>query len=157
MNYVEEIAKIIGVQAKDIVVTVSTPQSFECKSQQGHFLISNKGSGVALFDLICMPGCCGILVSCKSEVFPQYRNKGLGKLLNNMRYQIAQEWGYSVLLCTDVESNQPQQKILSQNGWTHLMSFKNARTANKVSMHEKIIDLKNQPTDELGFVLPNRI
>lgn len=157
MNYVDEIAKIIGAQAKDIKVTVSTPVSFECKSQQGHFHISHNGNTVASFDLICMPGCCGILVSCKSEVWSPYRNKGLGKLLNNMRYQIAHEWGYAVLFCTDVESNQPQQKILSKNGWTHLMSFKNSRTTNRVSMHEKLIDFKNKPTDELGFVLPNRV
>jgi len=96
---------------------------------------------VAHFNLQQLPGCCGICVSFYAYVFDEYRKRGLGNLLNKMRQQIAWDSLYTILLCTDVEKNTPQQKILTKNGWEKLLTFKNRNTDNMVCLHT--IELKD--------------
>src|SRR4051812_11628262 len=71
------------------------------------------GPVVALFSLVKLPGCCGVCVSYWASVLPQYRHKGLGKLLNSLRIHAARASGYTVMLCTDVTSNAYQRQILA--------------------------------------------
>lgn len=104
--------------------------------------IKNGMVDVACFSLCELPGCCGICVSYHAEVFPNFSKKGLGKLTNLLRQQIAYYGGYSVLLCTDVVSNTPQQKILTNNGWTKNLEFTNRRTNNNVALHTIKLDEK---------------
>ena len=82
-----------------------------------------------------MPGCCGIVVSSGAYVTPCFRGKGLGKLLCEMRSHIAYECKYSLMLCTDVSTNIPQQKILESCGWTKQLEFRNKKTMNNVCLH----------------------
>jgi len=85
---------------------------------------------IAQWNLNEMYGNCGILVSHRAYVFHPYRNKGLGKLLNQFRIDFAKALGYSILLCTDIESNLPQRHILTKNGWIDILKFINRRTNN---------------------------
>lgn len=133
-----------------VVVEFNTLKSFSDKTQQGRFLVKIHDKSVASFTLVAMPGCCGILISTGAWIQSEYRNKGIGKLLNLMRIQIAHEWEYSLMLCTDVTTNTPQQRILQSHNWKDLGAFLNTRTDNIVKIHT--IDIK--PTEfKLGFEL----
>ncbi len=121
-TYLNLISQIVGEEVK-------IQQSSACSD------IKCGNINVATFHLQQLQGCCGVCVSYHSSVNSKFRNKGLGTLLNKMRQQIAWDNGYTVLLCTDVESNQAQQKILTTNGWEKLMTFTNRRTRNKVCIH----------------------
>lgn len=86
----------------------------------------------ASFELHPMINCCGICVSTKAFVAEGFRRKGLGAMLNSLRIEIARLNGYGLLLCTDVESNEAQRKVLAKNGWKDVHDFVNPRTQNKV-------------------------
>lgn len=90
---------------------------------------------VAFFQLSGMPGCCGVCVSHGASVYSQYRNKGLGTLLQLLRMDIARVNGYTVMLCTDRADNTYQNKILSKNGWPKIYDFTNKRTDNLINIH----------------------
>lgn len=90
---------------------------------------------VSTWELWQMKNCCGICVSTAVQVKEEFRKKGLGTLLNKIRQHIAKLDGYGLLLCTDVLSNKPQQKVLAANGWTCVQEFKNPRTNNKIGIH----------------------
>lgn len=94
---------------------------------------------IAHFYLVEMPGCCGMVISTNAAVYKGYRKKGIGTVLNRFRMDIAKALGYSCMLCTDVLSNEPQQKILKTNGWKLIHNFTNRKTKNKIGIH--IVDL----------------
>jgi hypothetical protein len=85
---------------------------------------------ISQFGLIQMPGCCGICISTGVGVCANYRRKGLNKLLNQMRINIAKFLGYGILMCTDVIANTAERKTLEANGWKPIYGFKNPRTNN---------------------------
>lgn len=87
---------------------------------------------IAGFELHPMINCCGICVSTRAFVKEGYRGKGLGEALNSIRIDISRTLGYGLLLCTDVESNEAQRKILKKNGCTDIYKFVNPRTKNTV-------------------------
>ena len=76
---------------------------------------------IATFSLTEMPGCCGVLISFHSEVSSKFRNKGIGTILNQLRIEIAELLGYTVLMCTDKATNINQSKILKKNGWKSIV------------------------------------
>lgn len=129
------IAHKLGVDKNFIKAKFEPIDSYTPKSEQGVFVICAGPDEIAEFTLISFPGCCGIVVSAHAYVLDKYRQLGIGSLLNKLRQQIAKEWGYSILMCTDVENNVPQQKILANNGWDKLKTFVNKRTGNKVCIH----------------------
>jgi hypothetical protein len=94
---------------------------------------------VTSFRIRQLPGCCGVGVSTGVEVREQYRNKGVSTLMNKFRQEYAKLLSYGVLMCTDVETNIAQQKVLEKNKWKKLHSFRNPKTSNQVAIH--LIDL----------------
>jgi len=90
---------------------------------------------VARWELVQMKNCCGICVSTAAQVRPAYRNKGIGLVLNQIRIDLARSMGYSLVFCTDVVSNEPQQKILKANGWKRVHTFLNKGSGNVVGLH----------------------
>lgn len=91
------------------------------------------------FCLQQLPGCCGVCLSYHSVVKSSIRGKGVATRLNQFRYDLAKYLGYGALLCTDVESNLPQRKLLKNNGWKDVYSFNNPRTKNQVAISIKDI------------------
>lgn len=87
---------------------------------------------IASWDLYELPHCCAFAVSCKALVDSQYRGKRLGSALNNLRQEICRLLGYSALLCTDIEKNVNQRKLLKTNGWKDIHNLVNKRTQNRV-------------------------
>jgi hypothetical protein len=98
----------------------------------GRYRVLAAEATVSTFELYQMPHCCGIIVSCRAEVAPTYQRRRVGTLLNTMRQDIGRSLGYSLMLCTDIEQNVPQRRLLKTNGWRDLTSFVNRRTNNKV-------------------------
>ena len=99
---------------------------------EGKYIITCKDKIVSTFELYKMPHCCAILVSCRSTVNSGFRNKRIGTALNILRQDIGRLLGYSLLFCTDIESNKYQRKLLATNGWKDIYDVKNKRTGNKV-------------------------
>lgn len=95
---------------------------------------------ISSWELVQMIHCCGICVSTSAMIYDKYRGMGLGTLLNKLRIHLAAEAGYGCLMCTDIDSNIPQRKILAKNGWKDVHSFTNPRTGNVI--HISLIDLK---------------
>jgi hypothetical protein len=93
--------------------------------------------GVAGFTLTQLPGCCGVVVSTGAWVNLDHRRKGIGSLMNQLRIDYARALGYGYILCTDVETNEPQRKLLAKNGWVDLTKFTNPRTVNRVFISGK--------------------
>ena len=52
--------------------------------------------------------------------------------MNTFRQDIARTLGYSSLMCTDIEQNVNQRKLLKTNGWKDIHSVINKRTKNHV-------------------------
>ncbi len=127
-SYLNEITKIVGG-----VVGIT--------SSGGSYVIKKDTQMIAQFNLQQLQGCCAVCVSYHATVSVPFQKKGLGKLLNSLRQQIAFNQKYTVLLCTDRADNVPQQKILRKNKWKKLISFKNRKTNNDVNLH--VIVLKD--------------
>lgn len=153
-SYISLIAKKLNLSLEKITVTLDKIPTYEYKSQQGKFEIwYDKREHLGSFSLVCLPGCCGILVSTNAYVAAKYRQKGIGRILNEMRISIAYLWGYSCLLCTDIVNNHVQQKILNKNNWQEIYKFINTRTSNNVAIH--VVETK-KPVISLGFDLPDK-
>lgn len=87
---------------------------------------------IAIWKLYQLQHCCAFMVSCSSQVYPEYRGKRIGTILNTLRQDIGRLLGYSAILCTDIEQNVAQRKLLATNGWKDIHSIVNKRTKNRV-------------------------
>lgn len=118
--------KEVKVEIKECTTTFTTNLLFNLYLED---------TNLAQFNLIEMPGCCGVCISFNSWINYPYRRKGVGTLLAEFRKKAANLLGYTVMLCTDVDSNIPQQRILDKLNWEQIYSFKNKRTGNNVNIH----------------------
>ena len=105
----------------------------------GFYLVTNAENGerVSTFVLQPMLGCNGIVVSRKVAILGNYKGCGYGSTLCKLREQISAYLGYSLMFCTCVLGNIPQQKILAKNGWEIGHEFLNKKTNNRVRTYFK--------------------
>ena len=108
------------------------------------FKIATYGAGsyrqVAQFSLAEMPGCCGILVFFHASIATDFRSKGLGSLLLEVRERAAVLAGYSTTQATVLKKNKAELTILNKAGWLSFMVFKNERTGNEVVILTKSLN-----------------
>lgn len=90
---------------------------------------------VANFSLQQLQGCCGVCVSYHSLIQFSYRGTGLGNVLCELRIDIARRKGYGLLICTDVDNNVPQKKIMENLNFKRATQFTNPRTKHLVNLH----------------------
>jgi RimJ/RimL family protein N-acetyltransferase len=87
---------------------------------------------VGSWKLLPFPGCCGVCISTEALVYPEFRNKGWGKLFNKMRISQAQAMGYGKIVCTVTSDNLYEIAILNRNGWVRETDFINPKTNHMV-------------------------
>jgi hypothetical protein len=87
---------------------------------------------ISTFKLYQLPHCCAFMVSCNVHVTEKFRSKGIGTVLNMFRQDVGRALGYTSVLCTDIDSNVHQRKLLATNGWKDIYTVVNKRTKNRV-------------------------
>lgn len=87
---------------------------------------------ISTWQLYQLQHCCAFMVSCNVNVSEDYRGKRIGTILNQLRQDIGRLLGYSAILCTDIEKNEHQRKLLKTNGWKDIHSLVNKRTNNRI-------------------------
>lgn len=95
-------------------------------SKRTTFLVN--GVQVACGELTSLPGCSQAVVFHGAFVLPQHRNAGVGKAAHQARLQEARELLYDAGICTVVESNEYQSRILQATGWTQVLRFYSRRS-----------------------------
>jgi len=111
---------------------------------------------VAEGKIVEMPGCCGLVVSTGAWVSYDERNYGVGTIMSDLRSEIAKCMGYTAMICTDVDTNAPQQKVLGTLGWDRVSGFVNRRTDNPLSIHVKYLYESDQASESHRDFVPSR-
>jgi hypothetical protein len=99
-----------------------------------YFSLEYSGEPVARFALDQLQGCCGVCVSYFSYISFSYRGTGLGNVLCKMRIEIARAANYGLMICTDVDDNVPQKKIMESLNFQKATSFVNPKTNHLVNL-----------------------
>lgn len=94
---------------------------------------------IGSFTLAPMPGNCGIVVSTATWLPARVRGSGLSYVLHHFKEDIARKAGYSIMLCTVVQGNEPQVKGATNVGWKFWYRFMNRRTNNVCEIGVKIL------------------
>jgi len=139
-KFAPELASIIGCSEEQIAIVI-TPHKISSNHYSIAALLRNGEAieRIALGNIVGMTGCCGACISTASYVYDKYRNRGIGSIMNRVRAEVAREFGYTVMICTDVIDNYPQQQVLKKNGWVHIASFVNNRTGHDIGIHIKAL------------------
>jgi len=135
----ERIQTLLGFNV-ECELSVPHVYALSCSIYRIRGIMRQQVSTIASFQLVEMPGCCGVLVSYHTCVSPKYREKGLASALHNIKLDMGRSMGYTMMMCTDIVGNDPQKKILRKNGWKRLAVFKNNRTTNHVSIYAKNLE-----------------
>lgn len=133
-KYKDRLGKLLGMSPGSLVMSYADNQT------NTHFTIFNSSKQqlkVASFTLTPFPGCCAFVVSTAACTYYPFEGKGVGTLMNQFRCELAYQLGYTGLICTDVERNAPQKKILTKNKWHDVYQVTNRRTNNVVNLSVK--------------------
>jgi GNAT superfamily N-acetyltransferase len=101
--------------------------------------MTSKVSTVASFRLQALPSCCGVLVSYDSFVAPEWRRRGLGRLMQDMKEFLARQMGVGKLIATVIQGNLAEEKLLTFTGWFPGKPFKNGRSGAVLIEWEKVL------------------
>ncbi len=87
------------------------------------------------YELNNFPCCAQIVVLNHSFVDPAHRGEGLGTKYHKKRLNQIEKLGYDYSMCTVVDGNVPQIKILEAAGWKRLDTFFNRETEKVVHVY----------------------
>lgn len=99
------------------------------------------------FNMVQIPGCCGLDVSYHTNVRSEYNKKGIAQDLMQLKIEIAKHYNYSCLICTTMMSNVAQVHVLEKTGWKRLHTFRNKKTTNVVGIYT--LDIRENDTASL--------
>ena len=135
LKYKEKLSLILKSDNYNLVLTKNTENEYSAKRDCMEFILNFDKQQIASFSLIPMINCCGILVSTSAYTICEFRNKGIGTILNSLRIDIAKHQRYGLILSTTVEDNVYQNIILKRNKWESICSFINPQTGNTVNIN----------------------
>jgi hypothetical protein len=92
---------------------------------------------IGRFTLAPMIGCCGVVISTNTYLFPQFRGLYHSKGMHDLKQAVAEHLGYSLMLCTVQGSNVPQLAGAWKAGWRVVHTFTNSRTGHLIHMMTK--------------------
>ena len=149
-EYLTKVSLLINVDRKDLTLTrgktTITPDNCKIdylKPNMGYgpelsrYCVGSDKDTITSWGLYEFPSCCAFCVSTQAYVTPKFRGVGVNTLSNALRQQIAKNYGYSALICTDIESNVAERKTLIANGFSDIYQIKNKRTGNIVNISVK--------------------
>mgnify|MGYP001610609126 CR=1 FL=1 len=87
---------------------------------------------VASFTMKNSLQCNAIAVPYRVRVEPQYRRRGIGKILEGVRINAARAAGYKLLLATSRADNETQIRIMQETGWKQMHAFHNDNSGHDV-------------------------
>lgn len=90
-------------------------------------------------ELTDLPGCSQIAVSHNVFVPTGERGKGKGKRAHVQRLAYIEDLGYDYTLCTVSSDNRAEIRILEENLWTCLDSFRSTKTGHLVYLYGRHI------------------
>ena len=150
-EYKEIVALLLSCKASSIKFytksSVSTIRELDHSSRltpDGNFFITEilvmhedkfilkKQNLISSFKLYQMPHCCAFIISCNVTISSMFSGKHVGGALNRFRVGLAKALGYASIICTDIEHNERQRKILKRNEWIDVHNVVNKRTGNTV-------------------------
>ena len=105
------------------------------EKEGGKFLVRSLDGPIATFSLQELPGCCGILISYWSEVVPEFRKKGIGAELVQIRMMAARAMKYGSMLATVDKKNSDEVSLLNNAHWNKVSEFRNPRTSNIIEVY----------------------
>lgn len=92
---------------------------------------------IASWGLYEFPSCCAFCVSTQALVVEKFRKRGINKLSNEFRQELARAEGYSALVCTDDIANIAERRTLQANGFLDVYQILNKRTDHYVAISVK--------------------
>ena len=105
------------------------------------FTLRYKKEDIAGFTLIQQKNCCGILISTRTFVRENHSNRGIAQDMMPLKFALAKEFGYSLILATvNMSGNPSEAHILEKYGWKLGESFVNARTKNTIGVFTRVIE-----------------
>lgn len=126
----------INIEQNGILVEIKASEyEMRCILKPRELNNSNKDTTIGYFSINQLPGCCGAGVLNGMSVKYHFRNMGIGTVLNKLAIDMATLFNYGVLICTDVDTNKPQSRILDKIGWSGLYNFLNPKTHNSINIH----------------------
>lgn len=146
-SYMDRISAIVGERVRltrylnpgKEPTEITGPSYIAPKQTPDAFFYVMKPNNVAVasFCLVAFPGCCGLVISTAATTYYPHAGKGIGKITLELRQALCKERGYTVLVCTDVDHNAPQRKLLNRAGFKDVYQFRNRRTNNLVNISVK--------------------
>lgn len=138
--YKIKISKIIGCDKNDVIFKckgIIITKNHDINYSKGDFKGGNyhvyfKNEYLSQFSLAQFPACCAYVISHTCYVAGKFKSLGIGSLLNEFRQEISRNMGFTSIICTDIETNSHQRKILSKNGFKDIYNAVNKRTKNNV-------------------------
>lgn len=105
-------------------------------TQLVHFYVEDTvlEESIGQFAFAPLAGNCGIVVSTDTWVTFKRRGKGLSHVLHDIKEYLARRLGYTLMMATVVDNNEPQIKGMLKYGWSIRqgdLEFVNKRTNNR--------------------------
>jgi hypothetical protein len=91
-----------------------------------------------------LPGCCGVVVSHNSFIYTKSKRQGHGDRLHKLRVSKAIDKKFGVMIATVLEDNHIEQKILINNDWFLVHTFKNPKTNRNIQIWCRNVNQKDR-------------
>ena len=159
-DYLQQLSKLLDIPCGELALTIRDKHHYSPlkvrltssgKAESFHFAVvrmpedgvlqcpRDDGRFITYFSLIAFPGCCAFCISTGVSVCSDYKRKGVNNLTNLLRLDLARLMGYSAVVATDVEANEPERRTLKRNGWSDVFTVTNRRTGNVVNISVKAV------------------
>ena len=96
----------------------------------------NRIGGFALYP---MPGCCGMVVSTATFLFPDFRGTEISVKFRELKNNLAKHLGYSCMIATGITDDVLSHKNLLKSNYEIVKNFTNSRTDNKLDIAVKVL------------------